>query len=204
VLHAAAYRRILLATSALLLLSAPGCRRTTAAPPALPVTSSFLQNDEGWTVVGDGNLVYSPTGGNPSSTGYILAIDRVEGDVFYFNAPGKFLGNLSEAYGLLLTFDLLWHENSPGGDMEEDDIILAGGNRTLVSMLPQRPSNTWTSYAVRLDPSADWIHRVSREPASAADIQAVLGSLQQLRIRGEFRWGAEQGSLDNVRLGVTQ
>jgi hypothetical protein len=204
VLHAAAYRRILLATSALLLLSAPGCRRAPAGPPSLPVTSSFLQNDEGWTVVGDGNLFHSPTGGNPGSTGYIFAIDRVQGDIFYFNAPGKFLGNLSEAYGRLLTFDLLWQENSPGGDKEGDDIILAGGSRTLVAALPQRPGNTWTSYAVRLDPTAAWIHRVSREPASAADIQAVLASLQQLRIRGEFRHGAEVGSLDNVRLGVTQ
>jgi hypothetical protein len=203
VLSAGFFRRAtVFAAAGLLLVSLPACRRNPAAPLELPVTSNFNQNADGWTVLGDGDLYHSPTGGNPSTTGYIFAIDRVQGDVFYFQAPGKFLGNRADAYGRHLMFDLIWLETSEGQDKEGDDIIIAGASITLVAMLPQRPGNTWTTFAIPLDTRAGWVHRQSRELATAADIQAVLGSLQQIRIRGEFRYGPEQGGLDNVVLGV--
>jgi hypothetical protein len=45
-------------------------------------------------------------------------------------------------------------------------------------------------------------HEGSGKAATAAQILSVPGNITQLRIRGEFRTGPEQGGLDNVQLGV--
>jgi hypothetical protein len=191
---------LVLATTA---LGATSCRKSPAGPPELPITSSFLQNDEGWNVVGDGNKHWSPTGGKPSSTGYIFAIDRTEGDTFYFDAPGKYRGNMSAAYGRYLTFDLSWFETSPSDYKEGDDVVLRGGNVTITAQLPNLPGTSWTSYSIRLDETGGWVLEGTDQPVTAAQFQTVLASVQHLRIRGEFRHGPEQGGLDNVHFGVT-
>lgn len=183
-------------------LTPASCRKSPAGPGDLPITSSFLQDDEGWNVVGDGVKVYAPAGGNPPSTGYLLAIDRTEGETFYFSAPGKFRGNVSAAYGRSLTFDLAWSENNPSNYKDDDDIVLRSNALTITAQLPALPGTTWTPYAVRLDESGGWVIQGTDQLASAAQIQSVLGSLQQLLIRGEFRHGPEEGKLDNVRLGA--
>jgi hypothetical protein len=185
-----------------IVVSAASCRKSPAGPSELPITSSFLQGDEGWTVTGDGTMFYSPTGGNPSSTGYIFAIDWAEGDNFYFNAPGKFRGNMLAAYGRRLTFDLVWSETSPSDYKEAADIILRGGDLTITAQLPHLPGTTWTSYSVPLDVGGGWVVEATGQPASVSQMQTVLSALQQFRIRGEFRSGPEQGGLDNVRFGV--
>jgi hypothetical protein len=183
------------------------CRRNDPTGPGgnpndYPVESRFLQNDEGWTAVGDGTMYYAPTGGNPSSTGHIFIIDLTQGDNFYFNAPSRFLGNVSGAYNRLLTFDLVWSETSASNYKDGDDVVLRGAGHTLVAMLPELPGTTWTSYAIPLGVGGGWVHQGTEQAATAAEIQAVLGSLQEFRIRGEFRSGAEQGGLDNVRFGA--
>jgi hypothetical protein len=183
-----------------LVFSTGSCRKSPVAPTALPVTSNFDQNNEGWSVVGDGLLTYESTGGNPSTSGYILGVDRLEGDVFYFNAPSKFRGNASAAYGRLLTFDLVWSENL--SDKDVADIILQGDGLTITAKLPAPPGNSWTSYSIRLDVGGGWVRQGTTQAVTAAQIQSVLASLQQLRIRGEYRDGSEQSGLDNVRFGI--
>lgn len=195
-------RTAALVAAGAVLLSSASCKKSPAGPSELPVTSSFLQGDEGWTVTGDGTMFYSPTGGNPPSTGYIFAIDRTEGDNFYFNAPAKFRGNMSDAYGRRLTFDLVWSENSPSDYKSAPDIVLRGGDVTITTQLPQLPGTTWTPYSIPLDISGGWVVQATGQPATASQMQTVLASVQQFRIRGEFREGAEQGGLDNVRFGV--
>jgi hypothetical protein len=189
--------------SALVLVST-SCRRDDGIGPdpdqTLPIASYFTTNDEGWSIVGDGVLYHAPQGGNPS--GWIFAIDRTEGELFYFSAPARFLGDLADAYGLVLSFDRVWSETSPSNLKDGDDIVLKGNVHTLVVRFDDPPGHTWTPSAVRLDISGGWLHEATREPATAAEIQAVLGSLQQLLIRGEFRIGPEQGGLDNVVLGA--
>jgi hypothetical protein len=192
---------VLVAVGAIV-VSAASCKKSPAGPSELPVTSSFVQGDEGWTVVGDGTMFYHSTGGNPPSTGFIFAIDRTEGDTFYFNAPGKFRGNMSNAYGRRLTFDLAWSENSPSDYKEAADIILRSGDVTITTQLPHLPGTTWTPYSIPLDTSGGWVVQATGQPATVSQMQAVLASVQQFRIRGEFRVGAEQGNLDNVRFGV--
>ena len=196
---------VLLLTGAVLLLSS--CRRQDptgpgADPDRYPVESTFLQNAEDWTAVGDGVLYYSSTGGNPANTGYIFIIDQTLGDNFYFNAPSRFLGNMSGAYGRLLTFDLVWSETSLSDYKDGDDVVLRGAGHTLVAMLPEVPGTSWTPYSIPLSVAGGWVHQGTDQPATAAEIQAALGSLQEFRIRGEFRSGPEQGGLDNVRFGA--
>lgn len=188
-----------LATTA---LGVTACRKSPAAPPELPITSSFQQGDEGWTVAGDGTMFYSPTGGNPSSGGYIFAIDRTEGDTFYFHAPGKFRGNKSAAYGRSLDFELVWSETSPSDYKDGDDVILRGGNVTITTQLPHLPGTSWTPYSILLDETGGWVLEGTDQAVSAAQFQSILASVQLLRIRGEFRHGPEQGGLDNVRFGT--
>jgi hypothetical protein len=171
-------------------------------PSQYPVESRFNTGTEGWTVVGDADLHHAPAGGNPGSSGYIFAIDRVEGDVFYFSASPRFLGNVSGAFGRLLTFDLIWSETTESGTMEADDVILQGAGMVLIGTLPHTPGPTWTSYAFHLDERGGWVHRGTDRGATAEEVHDVLRSLQSLRIRGEFRLGPEQGGLDNVRLGA--
>jgi hypothetical protein len=166
------------------------------------VVSSFLQNEEGWTAAGDGILSYAPAGGNPPSTGYISIVDRVEGDNFYFQAPRKFHGNFSAAYGRRLEFDLAWSETAPSEPKAGDDIVLEGGGLAIISMLSNYPGMTWTSYSIPLNEAGGWLLRDTRQPATAAQIQSVLASVTRLRIRGEFREGPERGNLDNVRFGA--
>jgi len=183
------------------------CRRNDPTGPGgnpdnYPVESRFLQNQEGWTASGDGIMYYAPTGGNPGSTGHIFIVDLTQGDNFYFNAPSKFLGNVSGAFNRLLTFDLAWSETSLSNYKDGDDVVLRGAGHTLVAMLPEVPGTSWTPYAISLNEAGGWFHQATEQPATAAEIQAVLGNLAEFKIRGEFRAGAEQGHLDNVRFGA--
>jgi hypothetical protein len=196
---------VLLLAGAVVLMSS--CRRNDptgpgADPNRYPVESRFLQNAEGWTAVGDGVLHHFPTGGNPGSTGYAVIIDKTLGDTFYFNAPSRFLGNMSGAYGRLLTFDLVWSETSLSNYKDGDDVVLRGGGHTLVAMLPEVPGTSWTAYSIPLSVAGGWVHQGTDQTATPAEIQSVLTSLQEFRIRGEFRSGPEQGGLDNVRFGA--
>jgi hypothetical protein len=196
---------MVLALSVVVVLAS--CRRSDPTGPGgnpenYPIESRFLQDAEGWTAGGDGIMYYSPTGGNPGSTGYVLIIDKALGDNFYFVAPSRFLGDVSGAYNRLLTFDLHWSETTASADKDGDDVVLRGGGHTLVAMLPDVPATTWTSYSIPLGVGGGWVHQGTTQPATAAEIQAALGSLQEFRIRGEFRSGPEQGGLDNVRFGA--
>jgi hypothetical protein len=121
---------------------------------------------------------------------------------FFFNAPSRFLGNMSGAYGRMLTFDLVWSETSLSDYKDGDDVVLRGAGHTLVAMLPEVPGTSWTSYSMPLSTAGGWVHQGTDRLATAAEIQAVRTSVQEFMIRGEFRSGPEQGGLDNVRFGA--
>jgi len=173
----------------------------TAAPTEVPVVSTFDQDEEGWTVGGNENRfpAWSEAGGHPD--GFIAIEDDIgEDTLWYWEAPPKFLGNLSAAYGRTLSFDLMVSKVLRQRDA--DDIILAGGGITLTYDTPANPSELWTSYSVTLDETDNWFNATIAAPATAEHIRTVLENLQQLQIRGEFRAPlSEVGSLDNVVLG---
>ncbi len=172
-----------------------------ATAAAAVVSSTFDSNAEGWIISGDatsGLPDYVATGGNPG--GHIEADDSVSGGIWYFQAPSKFLGNLSGAFGELLRFDL--KQSGSGAQINRDDVILSSGGTelTLDTLANPLPVGEWVSYAVRLDDSAAWMN--GGAAATAAELLAVLSSLDGLRIRGEYINGPDTGSLDNVSVSV--
>ncbi|MEX0655509.1 MAG: laminin B domain-containing protein [Phycisphaeraceae bacterium] len=176
------------------------------------VISDFEADDEGWRITGDaqsGSIVpdHNVTGGNPD--GHISAVDDVIGGVWYFQAPDKFLGAQSAAYGQELAFDLMQAYPNSGTTAFDTynstlwpDIALVGpGGLTLATNFYSHPDeDAWTPYTIVLDENADWRNNSTGDPATAGEFQSVLGDLQALRIRGEYRVGDDTGFLDNVTL----
>jgi hypothetical protein len=187
-----------LALIALALVGITAARPAAAAPLAV---SAFDNDAEGWTVFNDGaGPIWSASGGNPG--GYIYATDLVLGSSWYFQAPTKFLGDISAAYDQTLTFDL--KQSTTANQYNSVDVLLSGGGLTLVYDTAVNPATDWTPYMVLLDETAGWKKStLSGVTPSQAEFQTVLSSLNTLRIRGEYsRNGADIGGLDNVVLNA--
>ena len=161
--------------------------------------------DDGWLIFGDaeggrGEPDFVASGGNPG--GHVSADDDVQGGTWYHQAPFKYHGDFSGAYGMTFTFDL--KQSTLASQFDSNDVILTGGGVTIAVDAGSNPGTAWTSYTVVLDESAGWALDVwDGTPATQADIQTVLSDLTDLRIRGEFVVGADTGGLDNVVLNST-
>ncbi len=168
--------------------------------------SYFEVDKEGWSMQGDCTLTHSPTEGNPG--GCLKAVDAVTGDVFYYLAPAKFLGDKRSA--VRLDYDIKWVEprNLPIFAWDRE-VELAGGGTLLIYhyQIAAPPRNTWFHYSVPLYASSStgqrglgvWTNVTKNRPATDEDFKVVLTSLGKLAIRGEFAHGGpEIGYLDNV------
>jgi hypothetical protein len=173
----------------------------TSAPPVTGErVSTFDADDEGWTIAGDaqaGSIApnFNADGGNPG--GFISADDDVAGGVWYFQAPEKFGGDASAAYGGTLEFDMLITEVVE--PFASPDVILASADVTLVFDLPADPGTDWTHQIVPLEETA-WLDSFGLPPTQE-EFVSVLASIERMQIRGEYNTGPDTGSLDNVRLG---
>src|SRR5688500_4666332 len=104
------------ATPSLLLPAAGLLLMLTLAPSARAdaiAVSTFDTGGEGWNAVSINNsgvlsgthtVTWNSTGGNPG--GHISRIDPQSGSIVYFNAPSKFLGDVSAAYGGTLGYEV--------------------------------------------------------------------------------------------------
>jgi len=165
------------------------------------ISSNFDTNAEGWVVSGDstsGVPTYIASGGN--SGGHIEADDTVSGGVWYFDAPDKFLGNMAGTYNQALQYDL--KQTGTGDQFNARDVILNGAGIELKYFGNSNPLplGSWVSYSVILGESAGWQN--GNVAASVTDILTVLGSLDRLRIRGEFITGPDTGRLDTVSINT--
>ncbi len=194
---------LLMPAACLLLLLALA---TSASADAIAF-STFDTNAEGWNavsvngthqVVGTAARNHTPTGSNPG--GAIFGSDFSSG-TWYFNAPSAFLGNVSSAYNGSLSFDM---RRSGGTLFNAADVVLVGGLPgnliTLTFDIANAPTSAWTSFDVWLNESGWRVGTLTGPPATAEQMQAVLGALSALRIRGEFGSGADTEHLDNVSL----
>jgi len=172
--------------------------------PAAFAGSTFEGDSEGWTLSNNGPLT-APTlvreGGNPA--GHLCGRDEGNGDIWYFVAPVKFLGNASSALGKRLTFDLKQH--SIFNQVRGRDVVLNGGGLAVTWFFKFAPGLDWTPYSVRFDATSGWRIDEPTGPGADAtedDLRTVLGDLRSLRIRGEFFDGLEDSAcIDNVYLG---
>ncbi len=187
------------------------CIGRSSLSSAALITSTFDSGDDGWTIrtvvngdpptvaIGSFAPTFVPTGGNPG--GYIQTGDP-DGNATVFVAPSGYLGDMSAYYGGTLSFDTR--------DTENDGIpgvlaVLVGTDRTLYSAFAGPPSTTdWTGFSLSLSAS-DWrltgiLDAQLGPPASASDMTAVLGDLQELYIYADWNTGGDLTDLDNVRL----
>tara|TARA_Y100000310_G_scaffold156422_1_gene155862 strand:- start:1323 stop:1985 length:663 start_codon:yes stop_codon:yes gene_type:complete len=194
-----------------------GCSSTA------PEFSTFNSNDDGWTAYGDSQTstpTYHSSNGNPG--GHLSVDDSVVGGVWYWLAPSNYLGNKSHYYGKYLKFDLKQSDTS-NQFAYYDVMLISTDGTTLIyydesNRATSQPATVWTPYIIKLDTTANW--RVEPEQgisyddenvfknefsqadlATVVEIKSVLGSLDKLYIRGEFRTGEDTGSLDNVYFG---
>ena len=173
-----------------------------AAPVAAAplVASTFDTGIDGWTVSGDGTgPLFEPAVGNPA--GDIIGRDQAVGQVWFFDAPAKFLGNQSAALLGSLTFDL--SQSIAIAQFAFNDVVLVGGGLTLAFDTATNPAAfpVFTSYVVPLNAAAGWrLNNIGGPAATPAQLETVLSELTALRIRGEFVTGGDQGRLDNVVL----
>lgn len=166
------------------------------------ITTSFDTDAEGWQIKGDAqgggsDPDYVESGGNPD--GHICANDDVEGGIWYFSAPPKFLGDQVGAYDGQLQFDL--KQSSTDQQFADDDIVLRNETRTIVYDFGNEtthPGTNWTSYSVTLEASNEGWTFASGGEVSSADFRAILANLTELSIRGEYVDGFDRGCLDNV------
>jgi len=175
----------------------------THAEPSVVAISTFDTDTEGWTTDADARCrpipCYAATGGHPD--GHIYSEDALQGIKFYYNAPAKFLGDASAAYGGHLTFAMRQDIRSVK-QTDDIDIILVGAGLTLVYDTPRNPPSIWFTYDAPLVESAGWRKgSLTGPPPSAAEMQAVLGSLTRLGLRGDFILGQATSYLDTVVLG---
>jgi hypothetical protein len=176
----------------------------TACAYATPIVSStFDTDDEGWIVGGflttagpTTTPTYVATGGNPD--GYLHADDFAAWNAY--RAPAKFLGNLSAAYGAILSFDM----RVPGVDnIQYSAVILSDGTTTLQYRGLPTPGG-WYNFSIPLLASAGWQHstdgKLAGAVASESELQAVLSNLQSLHINADWLTGMDYADLDNVQI----
>ena len=164
------------------------------------IYSGFDADDEGWLVSGDATSAtpdYMATGGNPG--GFLQADDTVSGGTWYWDAPSKFLGDLSGFVGETLSFDLA--QSATSSQFNNSDVILDGNGQSLHFNTSYNPGTTFTAYSLDLTNTGGWrLGSLTGSEPTAGEFADVLGDLTRLRIRGEYRSGPDTGSLDNVRI----
>ncbi len=183
------------------------CAGWCSACSGLPslASSQFEGDDEGWLLTGNGEATepsLERSGGNPG--GNICGVDKADGDLWYFVAPQKFLGNASSAYGKRLVFDL--RQGNSFNQLRGRDVVLNGAGLALVVNFRATPGRDWTPYSFRIDETGGWLVDDTSgrgPPATAEEIKTALSNLTAIRIRGEFVDGpSDTACLDNVYWGT--
>ncbi|MEL6617012.1 MAG: laminin B domain-containing protein, partial [Bacteroidota bacterium] len=165
-----------------------------------PLVSTFDGGDENWRTTVDANENpypdYQASGGNPG--GYLTASDLASGDVWYFCAPAKYLGDQSDLYGGILRYDV--RQNLTSNQFSAADVRLVGRDGTVLAFdIEPNPNTDWSPRSVVLLASSGWqVTDLSGPLATEMQMQNVLGDLDEMCIRGEYRDGSDRGDLDNV------
>lgn len=185
--------------SALLWLSlvALGCSGIPSKASTL-----FEGDDEGWLISGNTDSTrpsFRAMGGNPG--GQICATDADPREFFYFVAPPKYLGAVSETFGKVLSFEI--NINQMFNLQRGRDLVLNGSGLSLVKNFNNSPGTDWTPRRVLLDGTSGWVVEDSGQPATDDDVRTVLRNLTAIRIRGEFVDGPQDTAcIDNVYFGA--
>ncbi len=161
------------------------------------IVSTFERDVEDWKVFGDAQgQSDEPT----YDDGAIMATDDQQSDVWYWRAPEAYLGDKRGFYGRDLVFKL--RTSNVDNPFDDQDLVLEGGDLTLIYNTQRNPATEWTEYRVRLDESAPWTNKTTGKRVTRAEFLQVMSDLRQLLIRGEYREGGDTGWLDDVIFGA--
>ena len=164
--------------------------------------STFKADADKWKVIGDvagdpEKPNFIPTGGDPG--GFIQIDDAAIGGVMYWRAPKKFLGDQRDAFGGTLSYS--FQQSATDAQFDEDDIVLEGDGLRLsndgVGNPPAAPD--WSPVTSTLQGAA-WDDVTNGDGVTNKEFKGVLGNLDALFIRAEYRTGNDTDGLDSVRL----
>ncbi|WP_420862961.1 laminin B domain-containing protein [Algirhabdus cladophorae] len=120
--------------------------------------------------------------------------------IWYFSASTSYLGDMSAYDRGSLSFYL---KNSSATDnpIQGDNLILKGNGQTYVYNTTAPVAGAgWTYYQASLIGSDGWVVAGTSTAVTDDDFAAALADLEAIYIRGEFRNGPDEASIDNVVL----
>ena len=126
---------------------------------------------------------------------YLYLKDRGQGYTSYFRAPLAYHGDWTQFLGGRMSF-YLW-VGGPGAYFARDDVvILDSSENRLAHRFSHAPYRTgFFQFYVDLDETENWLF--NGQPATDADIAAVLSDVVDVFIRAEyFDQGGDWGALD--------
>lgn len=181
------------------------------AIPVPTVSSTFDADADGWKYVDIlGNAAYTDANilenfpADVTYAGGVISAKDPSSNTFFFNAPGKFLGDKSAYYGGKLTFDVKVDQtDSPW--TADSDVVLVSGTTVIVYDFANNPGTDFVSRTVTMTEAGWRMDGNGGVAVTAATFQAVLGNLTAVRLLGEFiasnsATQFETTSLDNVTL----
>jgi len=167
--------------------------------PTISISSFFDNDDEGWTVVlpgGTGPIAptWNPEFGSPGAE-----ISYTGEGTWYWNAPIKFIGDISPAIGHRMAFDLnqIRSRQSDSKNLVE----IESSNRKIVFDGLYSPSEAWTAYSIPLE-ARHWRLAGGRSVLTDTLFHQIMSNVVALRIRGSHMHNCPNctGGLDNVVL----
>lgn len=200
--------------------------------------STFLLTDENWKIIGNQEKTPQPVVHEPFNRGvgmsyYIYGSDnhlnidkQSDSDIslWYFQAPQKFLGDHSIAYGGKFSFDTTYFsgnfnkENFNDGDRAAivfDCDACAGPVRggiklyiSIKTLMEQNPTiystGAITSISIDLKETGGWLKDsqnvlVADRPPTTCDFIQVLYQISSIKILGDWTKGYESVAIDNVK-----
>lgn len=165
------------------------------------VTHTFDADAQEWTVLGEAKGPNFQVA-EDRHAGYISANDpQGTTGTSYWQAGPTVLKFMTGAFNGKISYEV--RSVGDGPVFKDADIVIEGGGNVLVYRNKKKLKGTrWTKFKVTLNGGRGWKDGNTGRKASKALMQAALGSIDSVLIRGEFRNGPEAFDLDNFVLST--
>jgi len=151
---------------------------------------------DGWTLL-LGSISNPGSGGNGGGdgNGYLQAVVAFDGETSYYVAPEAYHRNWTRFRELYLDLRSSGGTYNTTGYGMYGDIFLANGQLTAQRLLDHRPPPQWETFVIPLIDDGNWTLG-----GGTTNLSEVLSNVTDFQIRAEFGVGADESSLDNVKL----
>ncbi|NQY63544.1 MAG: hypothetical protein HRT38_07370 [Alteromonadaceae bacterium] len=123
----------------------------------------------------------------------------------YIVGGNKWHGDLSAAYGGILSYDLFLKNININ---PSDDVRLSGNGISIYYDIQQMVSNSWNHFDIPLMSNSGWKIWGTNNDATADELKNVLSDISDFRLMGEYGnyWygtGQNVGYFDNITMSET-